>query len=70
MKIIKEEDGILFEGLRNNINEKISEGEVENEEEEEEEDYDDDDWDWDDGVGKLTRGCNSSGGSNPQVFYE
>lgn len=70
MKTIKEEDGILFEDLRKNINEKMSEGEVENEEEEEEEDYDDDDWDWDDGVGKLTKGYNSNGRSNPQVFYE
>lgn len=68
MKTIKEEDGILFEDLRNNINERMNEDEVENEEEEEY--YDDDDWDWDDGVGKLTRGYNSNGGSNPQVFYE
>ena len=43
----------------------MDEGEIEDEEE----DYDDDnDWDWDDGIGKLTKGCVSNGGSNPQVL--
>lgn len=48
------------------MNERVDEGEIEDEEEEE--DYDDDDWDWDDGIGKLTKGCISNGGSNPQVL--
>lgn len=66
LKIIKAEDGILFEDLQNNVTKK-SESEI-NVEEEEEEDYDDDsDWDWDDGVGKLTKGYVWSGGSNPQA---
>ncbi|MBZ3885642.1 Serine/threonine-protein kinase RIO1 [Sciurus carolinensis] len=66
LKIIKAEDGILFEDLQNNVTEK-SESEIKVEEEEEE-DYDDDsDWDWDDGVGKLTKGYVWNGGSNPQA---
>uniref|UniRef100_A0A8C9PKB1 Uncharacterized protein n=1 Tax=Spermophilus dauricus TaxID=99837 RepID=A0A8C9PKB1_SPEDA len=67
LKIIKAEDGILFEDFQNNVIKK-SESEIKVEEEEEE-DYDDDsDWDWDDGVGKLTKGYVWNGGSNPQVF--
>lgn len=66
LKAIREEDGVRFEDLQNH--EKMGEGELEDEEEE---DYgDDDDWDWDDGVGKLTKGSVSHGGSNPQVFNE
>ncbi|XP_037699704.1 serine/threonine-protein kinase RIO1 isoform X2 [Choloepus didactylus] len=62
---MKTEDGILFEDLQNNVNEKAGEDEIE---EEEEEDYDDDDdWDWDDRVGKLTKGSPSNGRSNPQA---
>lgn len=67
MKIIKAENGILFEDLQNNVTKK-SESEIKVEEEEEE-DYDDDsDWDWDDEVGKLTKGYVWNGGSHPQVF--
>ncbi|XP_015349469.1 serine/threonine-protein kinase RIO1 isoform X1 [Marmota marmota marmota] len=66
LKVIKAEDGILFEDFQNNVTKK-SESEIKFEEEEEE-DYDDDsDWDWDDGVGKLTKGCVWNGGSNPQA---
>uniref|UniRef100_A0A8D2HYJ2 Serine/threonine-protein kinase RIO1 n=1 Tax=Urocitellus parryii TaxID=9999 RepID=A0A8D2HYJ2_UROPR len=66
LKIIKAEDGILFEDFQNNVTKK-SESEIKVEEEEEE-DYDDDsDWDWDDGVGKLTKGYVWNGGSNPQA---
>ncbi|XP_004450936.2 serine/threonine-protein kinase RIO1 [Dasypus novemcinctus] len=68
LKTVKKEDGILFEHLQNNVSVKAGEDELE----EEEEDYDDDeddenDWDWDDEVGKLTKGCPSSGRSNPQA---
>ncbi|KAF6111112.1 RIO kinase 1 [Phyllostomus discolor] len=63
-KIRKEEDDFLCEDFQNNVNERMDEGEIEDEEE----DYEDeDDWDWDDGIGKLTKGCISNGGSNPQA---
>ncbi|XP_036780762.2 serine/threonine-protein kinase RIO1 [Manis pentadactyla] len=65
LKIVKEEDDIVFEDLQNNVKEKVNEGEIE--EEAEEEDDDDEDWDWDDGVGKLTRGRTWAGGSNLQA---
>lgn len=67
LKIVKEEDDIVFEDLRNNVKEKMNEGEIEEGAEEEDDDDDDEDWDWDDGVGKLTRGRTWAGGSNLQV---
>lgn len=67
LKIVKEEDDIVFEDLRNNVKEKMNEGEIEEGAEEEDDDDDDEDWDWDDGVGKLTRGRTWAGGSNLQA---
>uniref|UniRef100_A0A2K5CSL9 Serine/threonine-protein kinase RIO1 n=1 Tax=Aotus nancymaae TaxID=37293 RepID=A0A2K5CSL9_AOTNA len=64
LKTVKEKDDLLFEDLQDNVNEN-GEGEIEDEEEE---GYDDDDdWDWDEGVGKLTKGYDWNGGSNPQA---
>uniref|UniRef100_A0A2K6S4X4 Serine/threonine-protein kinase RIO1 n=1 Tax=Saimiri boliviensis boliviensis TaxID=39432 RepID=A0A2K6S4X4_SAIBB len=65
LKTVKGKDDLLFEDLQDNVNEN---GEAEIEDEEEEEGYDDDDdWDWDEGVGKLTKGYDWNGGSNPQA---
>ncbi|XP_017382238.1 serine/threonine-protein kinase RIO1 [Cebus imitator] len=64
LKTVKEKDDLLFQDLQDNVNEN-GEGEIEDEEEE---GYDDDgDWDWDEGVGKLTKGYDWNGASNPQA---
>ncbi|XP_038627523.1 serine/threonine-protein kinase RIO1 [Tachyglossus aculeatus] len=57
------EEGDIGENQDWNLNE----GEGDEIDHGEDDDFDDEDWDWDDAVGKLTKGCASTGGSNPQA---